>query len=314
MQQTPPSQGPLSKNDGDTPALPGCAAHLDDHPVDADLKPPVDELLSCASRLKMPSTPSQTGLLPDAGVKRRRSLRSWLADPLPPRALTAPLLLLTFVNALLDAASYGSLKVFSSCQTGNMVTFTIKVTGNGPTGDAAQGRLSAVGASLLAFIAAGFVFGHAGHAAGDRSRGWLVCSLVWQVAFVALASVLVSVEVIRTADPLNWVLVMLFSLAGGAQVAMAKGCGNPLVSTVSPTLLSPLVCLSARLMRRRLHNPLRRPSSPRPSSTRSATGTSSAREASRPAGVETSSFSGSISSPSSAAHSSAAASFGAGDP
>lgn len=66
----------------------------------------------------MPSTPSQTGLLlSGSDAKWQRSLRTWLADPLAPTSLTAPLLLLTFVNAVLDAASYGSLHVFSSCQT-----------------------------------------------------------------------------------------------------------------------------------------------------------------------------------------------------
>lgn len=115
---------------------------------------------------------------------------------------------------------------------GNFVTFSIKATGNGPTGNEVQGRLGAVVASLLAFIAAGFIFGHLGHAVGDRARGWLLTSLVWQTTFVAVASILVSADVIHTSSGLNWVLVMLFSLAGGAQVAMAKGCGNPLISTV----------------------------------------------------------------------------------
>jgi len=188
----------------------------------------------------MPSTPSQTGLLPAGGTAtkgQRRSLRAWLAEPLAPTSLTAPLFLLTFVNALLDAASYGSLHVFSTCMTGNVINFTVQITGNGPTGGEVQGRLSSVGTSLLAFVVAGFLFGHLGHAVGDRCRGWLLSSLICQTALVAIASVLVSADVIHTADSLNWLLVMLFSLAGGAQVAMAKGCGNPLVSTVRPFLL-----------------------------------------------------------------------------
>lgn len=54
-----------------------------------------------------PASTETSALLPGQAGQRGRSWRGWAAGTLRPHDLTAPLLLLTFVNSLLDVAAYG---------------------------------------------------------------------------------------------------------------------------------------------------------------------------------------------------------------
>lgn len=121
--------------------------------------------------------------------------------------------------------------------TGNAVLLSLLLTGNGPAG---AGNLAATCTSLAAFIAAGAVFGQVGHWVGDRARRWLLASLVVQTALVALAAALVD-----TPHGTRSALISLLSAAGGAQVALAKGTGNPQISTVGPFALHSWSSVSA---------------------------------------------------------------------
>ncbi|WVQ97264.1 hypothetical protein IAU59_004375 [Kwoniella sp. CBS 9459] len=151
--------------------------------------------------------------------KRRDGWSGWMGDTVTANALVLSLILQAFSTGILDATTYLDFNTFASNQTGNTILLTVAVV-------RVSGRqLLLTGISLGSFLGAAFVFAHIGHFFGVRRRIWLLGNVCFQLLCLTLAAIFLSPHgpaLTRLNQKHDWVIISLFALMSGAQVAAAR--------------------------------------------------------------------------------------------
>ncbi|WWC86184.1 uncharacterized protein L201_001057 [Kwoniella dendrophila CBS 6074] len=143
----------------------------------------------------------------------------WMSDTVTAKSLVLCLILQAFSTGILDATTYLDFSTFASNQTGNTILLTVavvKVSGH---------QLLLTGISLASFLSAALVFGHIGHYMGVRRRIWLLINVICQIIFLVLATIFLSSngpKQTRLGEKHEWVIISLFAIMSGAQVAAAR--------------------------------------------------------------------------------------------
>ncbi|WRT64082.1 uncharacterized protein IL334_001010 [Kwoniella shivajii] len=151
--------------------------------------------------------------------KRNDGWSGWMSDTVTSKALVLCLILQAFSTGILDATTYLDFSTFASNQTGNTILLTVavvRVSGH---------QLLLTGVSLASFLSAALVFGHIGHFMGVRRRIWLLINVICQIVFLILAAIFLSPSggnSTRLGRKHEWVIISLFALMSGAQVAAAR--------------------------------------------------------------------------------------------
>ncbi|HEY7949028.1 MAG TPA: YoaK family protein [Acidimicrobiales bacterium] len=146
--------------------------------------------------------------------------------PLPPL-----LLALTVVTGLVDAFSYLSLgHVFVANMTGNVVFLAFALAGAG--GFSVLASLAAIGAFSAGALLGGRLASSVGH---DRGRLVVIVGVL-EALFVAVAVVVVTAVHAPGAGAARYALIVILSVAMGAQNAMARALAVPDLTTTVLTL------------------------------------------------------------------------------
>ncbi|WVF70900.1 hypothetical protein IAT40_005695 [Kwoniella sp. CBS 6097] len=151
--------------------------------------------------------------------KRRDGWSGWMGDTVTANALVLSLILQAFSTGILDATTYLDFNTFASNQTGNTILLTVAVV-------RVSGRqLLLTGISLGSFLGAAFVFSQIGHFCGVRRRVWLLMNVWFQLLCLMLAAIFLSPHgpaLTRLNQKHDWVIISLFAIMSGAQVASAR--------------------------------------------------------------------------------------------
>ncbi|WVW82227.1 hypothetical protein I302_104233 [Kwoniella bestiolae CBS 10118] len=151
--------------------------------------------------------------------KRNDGWSGWMGDTVTAKSLVLCLILQAFSTGILDATTYLDFSTFASNQTGNTILLTVaivRVSGH---------LLLLTGISLASFLSAALVFGHIGHLVGVRRRIWLLLNVLCQLIFLILAAIFLSPSgppQTRLGAKHEWVIISLFAIMSGAQVAAAR--------------------------------------------------------------------------------------------
>ncbi|WVR09727.1 hypothetical protein IAU60_006803 [Kwoniella sp. DSM 27419] len=151
--------------------------------------------------------------------RRRDGWSGWMADTVSADALVLSLILQAFATGILDATTYLDFSTFASNQTGNTILLTVaivRVSGH---------LLLLTGVSLASFLSAAFILAQIGHAVGVRRRAWLLSNVAFQLLCLTLAAIFLSPHgpaATRLGNKHEWVIISLFAIMSGAQVAAAR--------------------------------------------------------------------------------------------
>jgi len=156
----------------------------------------------------------------------------------------APLLLaLTVVTGLVDAFSYLSLgHVFVANMTGNVVFLAFALAG--ARGFSLLASLAALGAFSAGALVGGRLAVSIGH---DRGRLVVVVGVL-EALLVAVSVVVVTVVRVPGAGAARYVLIVILSLAMGAQNASARSLAVPDLTTTVLTLTITGISADSRLV------------------------------------------------------------------
>lgn len=127
--------------------------------------------------------------------------------------------------------------------TGNVVIVTIEIAGyvtpsSGYSEDIQGIQLSYNGTALLGYLVTGYITGLFAHRLGRRVRAWLVAGNIFQVICISVGLGITWAHLI---DESHWVLLLLLSIASGAQVGIARTVGVAEMPTAM--LSSPMIDL-----------------------------------------------------------------------
>ncbi|WWC58572.1 uncharacterized protein I303_101115 [Kwoniella dejecticola CBS 10117] len=151
--------------------------------------------------------------------KRQDKWSGWMSDTVTAKSLVLCLIMQAFATGILDATTYLDFQTFASNQTGNTILLTVaivRVSGH---------LLLLTGVSFASFLGAALVFGHIGNFIGVRRRIWLLMNVSAQIIFLILATIFLSSvgpEQTRLGEKHEWVIISLFAIMSGAQVASAR--------------------------------------------------------------------------------------------
>ncbi|CAK9782515.1 unnamed protein product [Cutaneotrichosporon oleaginosum] len=151
-----------------------------------------------------------------------RTWHMWANESVKTSALVPALVMQALATGLLDATTYTDFMTFASNQTGNAILLTVAAVG---TVSQSTTLLIRTAVSFGSFLAGAFVFGQVGYFVGVRRRTWLMVSTALQTLFLVVACILLSPHgpaVTHVGGPHDWVILSLFALMSGGQVAMAR--------------------------------------------------------------------------------------------
>ncbi|TKA57250.1 hypothetical protein B0A55_12592 [Friedmanniomyces simplex] len=170
------------------------------------------------------------------------------------RLLEAQRMALTFATGIQDAATFTTYHVFPTKQTGNTFFLALYAFNPGLLGPrAAQNIL----VSIVSFFLGGAFHSHFAQRRGQRCRGWLLATNLFQTLLVLGAAVFCYRSVPETYGGGSAALgtIALLSFASSGQIAMSTGVGLPELNTTMIT--GALVQLSNDPRLFRFHNPAR---------------------------------------------------------